>query len=222
MSPCRYPWVFLNDGDFSQEFRDVTTAAAAGGPTRYGKISAEHWGYPSWVPERKAAEARRQQVSRAAGFGCFAQCLLLQHAHHSACAAECELCCSRQTQIHSICCASLWLYHSHCQLTAVHTLLHICRCARGSCTAAGSRTTTCAATSAASSSCTRCWRTWTTTGGWSRTCTSTATWRTTPSATCTSSASHDHLGFMVCFLTPCVLQCVLQHRGASASVQIAG
>ena len=67
--------MFLNDGDFSEEFRDVTTAAAAGGPTRYGKIAPEHWGYPSWVPERKAAEARRQQVSGAAGFGCFAQCL---------------------------------------------------------------------------------------------------------------------------------------------------
>lgn len=57
----RYPWVFLNDGDFSEEFRNATTAAAAG-PTRYGKIGKEHWGYPPWVPERKAAQARKQQV----------------------------------------------------------------------------------------------------------------------------------------------------------------
>lgn len=58
----RYPWVFLDDSEYDEEFRNITTAAAGGGPVRYGHIGPEHWGYPSWVPEQKAAEARRQQA----------------------------------------------------------------------------------------------------------------------------------------------------------------
>lgn len=60
--PLRYPWVFLDDGEFNEDFRNATTTAAAGGPTRYGRIPTEHWSYPSWVPEWAAAKARKRQV----------------------------------------------------------------------------------------------------------------------------------------------------------------
>ncbi len=57
----RYPWVFLDDGELSDEFKAATTAAA-GGPTRYGRIPASQWSYPEWVPAAAAAAAREQQV----------------------------------------------------------------------------------------------------------------------------------------------------------------
>ena len=53
-----YDWVFLNDEDFSQEFIDLTTAIVSG-KTKYGKIPKEHWSYPEWIDQKKAAETRR-------------------------------------------------------------------------------------------------------------------------------------------------------------------
>lgn len=53
-----YDWVFLNDEDFTQEFKDLTTAIVSG-KTKYGKIPKEHWSYPEWIDQNKAAETRR-------------------------------------------------------------------------------------------------------------------------------------------------------------------
>lgn len=53
-----YDWVFLNDEDFTQEFKDLTTAIVSG-KTKYGKIPKEHWSYPEWIDQKKAAETRR-------------------------------------------------------------------------------------------------------------------------------------------------------------------
>ncbi|KPI38676.1 O-glycoside alpha-1,2-mannosyltransferase-like protein [Cyphellophora attinorum] len=42
-----YPYVFLNDGDFEQEFKDTVTNYTSS-PVEFGKINATMWGYPDW------------------------------------------------------------------------------------------------------------------------------------------------------------------------------
>ncbi|KAI5290705.1 alpha 1,2-mannosyltransferase 2.4.1 [Ascosphaera acerosa] len=54
-----YDWVFLNDGDFDDEFKRVTTALDSG-KTHYGKIPAEQWGLPDYISEEKAAATRER------------------------------------------------------------------------------------------------------------------------------------------------------------------
>lgn len=52
-----YDWVFLNDEDFTDEFKDLTTSLVSG-KTKYGKIPPEHWGYPDFIDQKRAAKAR--------------------------------------------------------------------------------------------------------------------------------------------------------------------
>ncbi|KAJ5697412.1 hypothetical protein N7488_011096 [Penicillium malachiteum] len=52
-----YDWVFLNDKDFDDDFKKLTTALVSG-TTHYGRIPKEHWSYPEWIDEDKAREAR--------------------------------------------------------------------------------------------------------------------------------------------------------------------
>lgn len=56
-SRYHYDWVFLNDKDFSEEFKEVTSKFVSG-KTHYGKIPVEHWGYPDFIDQEKAREAR--------------------------------------------------------------------------------------------------------------------------------------------------------------------
>ncbi|ORY95432.1 nucleotide-diphospho-sugar transferase [Syncephalastrum racemosum] len=53
----KYPYVFLNDDDFTQEFID-TTAALTEAETQYGKLDQQMWGYPSFINQTFAAEQR--------------------------------------------------------------------------------------------------------------------------------------------------------------------
>lgn len=64
----RYPYVFLNNGPFSDEFRAATSGVTAA-PTLYGEIPEEHWSYPAWVPKEKAAAARRQMERNGVLYG---------------------------------------------------------------------------------------------------------------------------------------------------------
>ncbi|KAI5965437.1 KRE2 [Candida theae] len=54
-----YDWVFLNDVEFTQEFKDLTSAICSG-KTKYGLIPKEHWSYPDWIDLNKAAESRKK------------------------------------------------------------------------------------------------------------------------------------------------------------------
>ena len=54
-----YDWVFLNDEEFTQEFKDLTSSIVSG-KTKYGKIPKEHWSYPDWVDLEKAAKSRAE------------------------------------------------------------------------------------------------------------------------------------------------------------------
>ncbi|SCU94062.1 LAFA_0F19636g1_1 [Lachancea sp. 'fantastica'] len=58
-SKFQYDWVFLNDKEFSDEFKRVTTAMVSG-TTKYGLVPAEHWSLPSWIDADKAAKVREQ------------------------------------------------------------------------------------------------------------------------------------------------------------------
>ncbi|KAJ5218631.1 uncharacterized protein N7498_000730 [Penicillium cinerascens] len=52
-----YDWVFLNDADFDDDFKKLTTSLVSG-TTHYGRIPKAHWSYPEWIDEDKAKEAR--------------------------------------------------------------------------------------------------------------------------------------------------------------------
>ena len=59
--------MFLNDAEFDETFKRVTTALVSG-KTKYGKIPKEHWSFPEWIDVDKAAkvreEMREKKVSR--------------------------------------------------------------------------------------------------------------------------------------------------------------
>jgi alpha 1,2-mannosyltransferase len=54
-----YPWVFLNDVPFDDEFKRVTSAMCSG-KVEYGVIPEGHWGMPAHIDKNRAAEVRKQ------------------------------------------------------------------------------------------------------------------------------------------------------------------
>lgn len=54
-----YPWIFLNEQPFTEQFKELTTKAAAPSKTHYGLVDESMWGYPSWINQRKAAKIRK-------------------------------------------------------------------------------------------------------------------------------------------------------------------
>ncbi|CAH00076.1 mannosyltransferase KTR3 [Kluyveromyces lactis] len=54
-----YDWVFLNDEPFNEEFKSVMTAMVSG-TAKFGVIPKEHWSFPDWIDQDKAAEVRKQ------------------------------------------------------------------------------------------------------------------------------------------------------------------
>lgn len=63
-----YDWVFLNDKAFDDNFKKVTTSLVSG-TTHYGKIPKEHWSYPSFIDENKAADVREDMKQRKIIYG---------------------------------------------------------------------------------------------------------------------------------------------------------
>lgn len=63
-----YPYVFLNDGDFDQEFKD-TVVNYTSAPVEFGKIDSSMWGFPDWVDEEVAKEGIRKQGDQAIMYG---------------------------------------------------------------------------------------------------------------------------------------------------------
>ncbi|KAL0078764.1 nucleotide-diphospho-sugar transferase [Phycomyces blakesleeanus] len=55
----KYPYIFLNDEEFTPEFVD-TTSALTTSVTRYGKLDQQMWGYPSYINQTRAAENRHE------------------------------------------------------------------------------------------------------------------------------------------------------------------
>ena len=63
-----YDWVFLNDKPFDAEFKRVTTALVSG-KTHYGDIPQEHWSFPDFIDQDKAAKVREDMAERKVIYG---------------------------------------------------------------------------------------------------------------------------------------------------------
>ena len=63
-----YPYVFLNDGDFEQSFKD-TVQNYTSAKTEFGKINSTMWGYPDWIDPEVAHEGIRKQGDQAIMYG---------------------------------------------------------------------------------------------------------------------------------------------------------
>lgn len=48
-----YPWVFLNDEEWSEEFKEIVREAA-GVEVKFEQIPKDMWGYPEWIDQEKA------------------------------------------------------------------------------------------------------------------------------------------------------------------------
>ncbi len=66
----RYPWVFLNEEPFTEEFkkqgfcrRYLTSSSGVsiltGAPVEFGVIARDHWYQPPWIDDDKAMEMRQ-------------------------------------------------------------------------------------------------------------------------------------------------------------------
>ncbi|KAJ2665686.1 hypothetical protein IWW48_000137 [Coemansia sp. RSA 1200] len=58
-SRFNYPYVFLNDVPFTEEFK-VETAAMTRANVTFGIIPHEHWSYPAWINKTYARECRQK------------------------------------------------------------------------------------------------------------------------------------------------------------------
>ncbi|KAI0773076.1 glycosyltransferase family 15 protein [Trametes elegans] len=58
----RYPWVFLNEEPFSDEFKKRISNVIQGEVT-FGQIPREHWYQPDWIDEEKATAGRNKMAA---------------------------------------------------------------------------------------------------------------------------------------------------------------
>ncbi|KAJ3487272.1 hypothetical protein NLG97_g6445 [Lecanicillium saksenae] len=63
-----YDWVFLNDKEFDETFRNITSALVSG-TAHYGQIPNEHWSVPDWIDEDKAKKVREDMKERKIIYG---------------------------------------------------------------------------------------------------------------------------------------------------------
>jgi len=63
-----YDWVFLNDKPFDSTFKRVTSSLISGN-THYEEIPHEHWSYPDFIDQEKAARVREDMAHRKIIYG---------------------------------------------------------------------------------------------------------------------------------------------------------
>jgi mannosyltransferase len=63
-----YPYVFLNDGEFNETFKE-TVQKYASSTVEFGKVGPDMWGYPDWVDEKVAKEGIAKQGDAAVMYG---------------------------------------------------------------------------------------------------------------------------------------------------------
>ncbi|KAK9364785.1 nucleotide-diphospho-sugar transferase [Lipomyces kononenkoae] len=55
----RYPWTFLNDEEFTQEFIELTSGMASG-DTEYGLVPKEEWSWPDHIDRQRARTSMKK------------------------------------------------------------------------------------------------------------------------------------------------------------------
>ncbi|RSH94087.1 alpha 1,2-mannosyltransferase 2.4.1 [Saitozyma podzolica] len=65
---ARYDYVFLNEEDFSDEFKRYTQSLTSAN-CHYGKIEHDHWFQPDWIDEEKATKAREEMIRKKVIYG---------------------------------------------------------------------------------------------------------------------------------------------------------
>lgn len=63
-----YDWVFLNDEEFTEEFKRVTSALISG-TTKFGLIPKDQWGFPDFIDLEKAAQTRSDMAQKKIIYG---------------------------------------------------------------------------------------------------------------------------------------------------------
>lgn len=63
-----YPYVFLNDGEFNQTFKDVIRNYTSA-EVEFGRVGPEMWGYPDWIDTKIAKEGIAKQGDAAVMYG---------------------------------------------------------------------------------------------------------------------------------------------------------
>ncbi|KAH7041453.1 glycosyltransferase family 15 protein [Microdochium trichocladiopsis] len=63
-----YPYVFLNDGEFNQTFKDVIRNYTSA-PVEFGKVEPGTWGFPDWIDPKVAKEGIAKQGDAAVMYG---------------------------------------------------------------------------------------------------------------------------------------------------------
>ncbi|KAJ2712311.1 hypothetical protein H4R19_002821 [Coemansia spiralis] len=63
-----YPYVFLNDEPFSDEFKNMTQSMTSA-RVYYGQIPAAQWSYPEWIDRDKAARRRKEMHEQGVMYG---------------------------------------------------------------------------------------------------------------------------------------------------------
>ncbi|GAM38457.1 hypothetical protein TCE0_033f09195 [Talaromyces pinophilus] len=61
-SKFNYPWVFFNDVEFTQEFKDKTQAETKA-PCAYELIPKEHWDVPDWIDQSRMEKAFKDMAN---------------------------------------------------------------------------------------------------------------------------------------------------------------
>ncbi|CAK7243340.1 MAG: O-glycoside alpha-1,2-mannosyltransferase 4 [Sporothrix thermara] len=63
-----YPYVFLNDGDFNQTFKDTVRNYTTSN-IEFGKVGPDMWGFPDWIDPKVAKEGIAKQGDAAVMYG---------------------------------------------------------------------------------------------------------------------------------------------------------
>ncbi|KAF8312021.1 glycosyltransferase family 15 protein [Clavulina sp. PMI_390] len=64
----KYPYVFLNEEEFSDDFKKWTSEVTSA-PCSYGKIPHDHWYQPDWIDEGKATQSRINMIEHEVIYG---------------------------------------------------------------------------------------------------------------------------------------------------------
>jgi alpha 1,2-mannosyltransferase len=63
-----YPWIFLNEEPFTEEFINLTTSMTKA-KVSYGLVGEEHWSYPSWIDQNLAKNKMKQMEAEGVIYG---------------------------------------------------------------------------------------------------------------------------------------------------------